>query len=948
MPSLFPHWAPGRVLPLAALFVLSSLCAAAPQPGDDLAVWYFKDRRPLALDPTRIAILADSDRAQAGVLDSVTRVLPTGTRVEPSVVRGWQTARHDDGFGSTADVLVAADALTLWPDQFVTPVFADEYGPLHPTPWILVQFAERLDHIVVEAILAGADAAAVTIEPFGDLPNAYRVRSAHRNGVDVLSAAERLAQREDVLFAEPDMLATGRFELIPNDPLFAQQWALQNVGQAGGFVDMDMDADQAWDQTTGSATVKVLILDNGIQQDHPDLNQVAGYDGTGSGTGGGPGNVCDNHGTTVAGCVAAIINNSVGVVGVAPGVKVASGRMGISNLSCDGSFQFLSSYLVNALTFGESIGAKVSNSSFTVGSSSSITTKYQSTRTNGMVHYAATGNSGVNSISYPASLTAVQAVAALGPAGTLASFSNYGTGLDVSAPGVNILTTDRTGSAGYSSGDTTSADGTSYASPYAAGVAALVVSAFPAFTVTQVEEAVQRTCVDLGAAGYDTTYGYGFVNARNAINYSTSTPGNFNLLSPAPGEMGVSRLPTFTWSSAAGAVTYRLIIDDAPDFATPIQTISNISEISYTLLGSLLPAETTLYWTVDAINSYGTRDSTPLSASFTTLTDCNNNNIHDPAEIAGNPALDCNGNGRIDSCDVSGGFTPDCNANGIPDSCDIAACGGSPLCDDCNANGIPDSCDIASGAAIDCNNNDVPDTCDLINCTGQAFCDDCNNNGVIDACDLAADFASQSPNFAPLGNGFPHTYTITSPPAAVGDVLFTFNAVGDLSAANETVSVTLNGTPIGILWDSGGIDCTEVTDTLMVAAAPYNAAVAGGDAVIVMTASSSVTPTPAGCTGQTFIRVRVEYVGTSTSQDANSNGIPDECEGPAGCAGDADCDGDVDFFDIDPFVGKLGCPGSGAGCNDGCGWQNSDVDGDGDADFFDIDPFVARLGQGCP
>ena len=83
------------------------------------------------------------------------------------------------------------------------------------------------------------------------------------------------------------------------------------------------------------------------------------------------------------------------------------------------------------------------------------------------------------------------------------------------------------------------------------------------------------------------------------------------------------------------------------------------------------------------------------------------------------------------------------------------------------------------------------------------------------------------------------------------------------------------------------------------------------------------------------------YLGDNTVCD------PNPCPPPA-CLGDADCDGDVDFFDIDPFVAKLGCPGSGPiGCALGCPWQNSDVDQDGDVDFFDIDPFVARLGQLC-
>ncbi len=69
---------------------------------------------------------------------------------------------------------------------------------------------------------------------------------------------------------------------------------------------------------------------------------------------------------------------------------------------------------------------------------------------------------------------------------------------------------------------------------------------------------------------------------------------------------------------------------------------------------------------------------------------------------------------------------------------------------------------------------------------------------------------------------------------------------------------------------------------------------------------------------------------------------------PVFCPGDSDCDGDVDFFDIDPFVAKLGCPSSDpVACSDGCPWQNADTDLDGDVDFFDIDPFVALLGQMC-
>ncbi len=96
--------------------------------------------------------------------------------------------------------------------------------------------------------------------------------------------------------------------------------------------------------------------------------------------------------------------------------------------------------------------------------------------------------------------------------------------------------------------------------------------------------------------------------------------------------------------------------------------------------------------------------------------------------------------------------------------------------------------------------------------------------------------------------------------------------------------------------------------------------------------------------------VSVDVRAITPSQNLQIQGyIVHECLPPVICLGDSDCDGDVDFFDIDPFVAKLGCPGiDPVGCAAPCPWQNSDCDQDGDVDFFDIDPFVARLGQPCP
>src|SRR5262249_45829005 len=137
---------------------------------------------------------------------------------------------------------------------------------------------------------------------------------------------------------------------------------------------------------------------------------------------------------------------------------------------------------------------------------------------------ASAGNDATNLIWYPASLPGVNAVAALQEGGGLASFSNHGTGLAFSAPGTLIYTTDRTGASGYTNGDYVFSGGTSLASPYAAGVAALVLSVNPSLNATNVEQIMQQSSVDLGSPGYDTTYGWGLVNAYNAVTLALALP----------------------------------------------------------------------------------------------------------------------------------------------------------------------------------------------------------------------------------------------------------------------------------------------------------------------------------------------------------------------------------------------------------------------------------------
>ena len=515
----------GAIVSRAGAVLLVLIGASTVVGGEpDHYCYHFKERKPLAIDASRVAVFERVERAAVGEIaaqrDWAVEALQAQA-AEAMVVPGWSlvpTVGEVAVAGNVRDVVKRASSATL--SAFVSPVFfGDDGGPVIVTPRILVGFNDGVSAAETEAVLASLQSGAILDRDWANMKGAYRLESSSLNGFEVLDAANRLAERPEVKFAEPDMLFSGHGSLIPNDTFFGTLWGLHNTGQSGGLVDADMDAPEAWDVTIGDPSIIVAVLDSGVQQDHPDINQLTpGIDTTSEVGDGGPVNACDNHGTAVAGCISARINNNLGMVGVAPGCRVASARPFISTLDCSGSWNSSASWTVDALAWAETIGAKVSNNSNYYGfSSSAIEQKYSDTRNAGMVHFASAGNDGSIFISYPASLSTVNAVAALNRSGNRTGFSNYGVGLAFSAPGQSIGTTDRTGSDGWVSGDYVNVDGTSFASPYTAGVAALVLSVDAGLNAFTVEQILAGSCVDLGPAGYDTDYGWGFVNARQAV-----------------------------------------------------------------------------------------------------------------------------------------------------------------------------------------------------------------------------------------------------------------------------------------------------------------------------------------------------------------------------------------------------------------------------------------------
>ena len=278
------------------------------------------------------------------------------------------------------------------------------------------------------------------------------------------------------------------------DPYRSQQWDMAKI-RVG----------DAWQKSTG-AGVTVAVIDTGVDASHPDLagQILPGYDEITktAGTSTDP----NGHGSHVAGTIAAVTGNGVGVSSVAPNAKILPIRV----LGADGSGYM--SDAANGIIYAADHGANVINMS--LGSSSqvaAVTNAIAYARSKGVVVVAAAGNerSQGSPTSYPGADPGVIAVAATDSTDTVASYSNKGSYVDVAAPGSNILSTTGGGYQAW--------NGTSMASPHVAAIAALLKSYNSALNPDQIEKAIETSAVDLGPAGKDTDYGYGRVDAAAAL-----------------------------------------------------------------------------------------------------------------------------------------------------------------------------------------------------------------------------------------------------------------------------------------------------------------------------------------------------------------------------------------------------------------------------------------------
>ena len=271
------------------------------------------------------------------------------------------------------------------------------------------------------------------------------------------------------------------------------------VGQVTPWGVDRLDADVVGSTGETGVGVKVGVLDSGIDLKHPDLNVA----GNVTFAGGKDGSDKYGHGTHVAGTIAGL-DNGIGVLGVAPGVELYA----IKVLGNSGSGSY--SNVIAGLEYAIANGMDVTNNSY--GSSGdpgqTVHNAFIAANNAGILNIAAAGNSS-GAVIYPAAWPEVVAVSATNSSDALASFSSFGLEIELAAPGRDIYSTYK--------GSYATLSGTSMAAPHVVGVAALVIGAKTASGPDDVRARLHATAVDLGAGGFDHEFGYGLVDAENAV-----------------------------------------------------------------------------------------------------------------------------------------------------------------------------------------------------------------------------------------------------------------------------------------------------------------------------------------------------------------------------------------------------------------------------------------------
>jgi hypothetical protein len=324
------------------------------------------------------------------------------------------------------------------------------------------------------------------------------------------------------------------YSMQTNDPMYGTSWHIQQANDA------DIDAPEGWSLLGGNNSTKSIAIIEGVGFDtlNTDLagRFIDRYNATNNSSNVYSNTTNEKHGTATSGIPCAIANNAISAAGIGYNkLKVQAIRIGY-NVNASGNFTSTSVMQAAAINRAMAqsttvaISMSISFSTFQSAMQSAITNARIQGRSNkGIPVFASSGNSGLSTwTNYPASYAGVIAVGATTSTDQRASFSNFGAGVTLCAPGSSIATTDITGTNGYSAGDNTYFSGTSAACPVAATVGALMVVLNDQITESQIKQYMAQSCDKVGGYSYGSSstnsystwsneLGYGRVNLYNAL-----------------------------------------------------------------------------------------------------------------------------------------------------------------------------------------------------------------------------------------------------------------------------------------------------------------------------------------------------------------------------------------------------------------------------------------------
>ena len=466
-------------------------------------------------------------------------------REKPGPRRYYARLSIEEDLTDEQYVELLADIKRKNPEVIISPYFKKEDGiseRIGISNFFYVKLKDEKDVGLLEQM--AEQTGSIVIEQDAFMPLWFLLSVTEASELNALESAIYFYESGLFEAGEPDVMVVN-IKQCAGDDFFDQQWGLNNTGQSGGTSGIDIQACDAWDLSTGEGVI-VAVIDDGIELDHPDLYQNILYytsfdciDGTSQTYVRGP------HGTACAGIIGAVKDNTIGIAGIAPDCSL----MAICHSLLfeedphdpEPEENLTQKQLAAGINWAWSNGADVISCSWgnnDLDAGDYILNAIYSAVTYGRgglgcVLVFAAGNYNT-SVIFPANVSNVIAVGAINRYGQRwidgpLSGSCIGINLNVVAPGIDIYTTDRQNSAGYSSGDYAYFNCTSAATLHVSGIAALILSKYPQLTYQQVQWIIESSCTKIDSyytfsqnvlhpnGTWNSEVGHGLVNAYEAV-----------------------------------------------------------------------------------------------------------------------------------------------------------------------------------------------------------------------------------------------------------------------------------------------------------------------------------------------------------------------------------------------------------------------------------------------